>query len=635
MSPAWISGIAGRAIIVDDLVHGDAKYFRLAANTEDPPEPCGPRHLRNFLSFSPDVEVIDDPGPPPYRAVQAELDRVTRQESALKLGLMALDERLPDDLRTDVARQAEALLEDESTHEAVRHRLLSVPLPGVADFSKLPEVGQLTTLFETARDSAPLVERISTAWTVAAYRFVSRGLSPLDGTFLEDTLKPACTFHGGFAALVDAIRSEDPSIYESWLRGVAELPPFNKPDAIPFLREWEREATPDSERLRRFAAWLSSASWSLEDVEALKKRHTKQDEAYRSLQEMIHLEIDVESLLAALALELIAKTPDLISFGRAPDRLQLHLVELCGELPANPRLATPLLAAWYQRHERRMSGKELTNPLNQLAEALDKALTQIIDYQFLRKAWNELCRDTPGGIFIEAIPNAREVLSTSFPEVLGKILAITTHILTPCPRRRPLFQTYTAKLTKCWPEEGAKWEERLIRLADRNQLSRWAVESLPSLFVPLPSTSSRYERLLLWNVFQSFLPQSGKGKRWLDHGSICCGLVLEVEVSKNLFDHLQQVSDIFEDKRKNLPHGSDQAMEGVIVDAMADLEAMMTSKNKRSRPLSDRARTALATAAKDGRSRILRQNYPICTKSNDYVKRVHGRRCLNSSSRLI
>lgn len=615
MSPAWISGIAGRAIIVDDLVHGDAKYFRLTANAEGPPEPCGPRHLHNFLSLSPDVEVIHDPGPPPYRDVQATLDRVTRQESALKLGLMALDKRLPDDLRTDVARQAEILLEDESTHEAVRHRLLSIPLPGVADFSKLPEVGRLTVLFETARDSAPLVERISAAWTVAAFRCDSRGQSPLEDAFLEDTLKPACAIHGGFAAFVDAIRLDDSSIYDNWLRHVAELAPFNKPGATPFLREWW-QADFDTEHSRRFVAWLSSTSWNPGDVEALKEGRSKPDEAYRSFQLVLRQEDDVDSCLTSLTLELIEKSPDLRSFRRAPDRLHLHFLGLCDKLPATPPLVTPLLSAWYQKHEYELPGKDLGEPLSKLAEALDRALRRHIDYQVLCAAWDELCADTPGGIFIEAtsLPGAEWAESPSFPEALGQVLAITAHVLTPCPRRRPLFQTYTKKIMECWLEVF-NWDERLIRLADRHQLPRWAVESLPSLFVPLRVENTEYKQLLLWKPFRILLPESGKGKDWWDHGSLCDGLVREVQVTKKLFDSLRKVRDTFEDRRRRLTHGSDQAMEGVVGDAMAHVEDMMSSKNKINRPLSESTRTALADTAKKQRSRILIRNYPILRKS--------------------
>jgi len=617
MSPAWISGIAGRAIIVDDL-HDGTKYFRLVANAKSPPEPCNPRHLRNFLSFAPDAEVIADPGPPPYRTVQAALDRATRKESALKLGLMAVDEDLPDDLRTDVARHAETLLEDESTREAVRHRLLSVPLPKAADFSKLPENSRLAALFETARDLAPLVERISSVWRVTAFRYVSHNQSPLDGAFLEDTLKPACAIHGGFSALVDAIRLDDASIYDNWLRDVAELAPFNEPGAAQFLREW-RQTDIDTERFRRFVAWFSSTSWDPEDVEALKEGRVKPDETYRSLQLVLRDEDSVDSRLASLTLELIERSPDLRSFKTAPDQLYLRFLELCDKLRTTPQLATPLLAAWYQKHKNELSsGKALSG----LAEALDKALKRHIDYQTLCTAWDELCADPPCGIFVEAIllSGAEFTKSSSFPEALGQVLAITAHVLTPCPRRRPLFQAYAKKTMECW-SEVLNWDERLLRLADRHRLPRWAVESLPNLFIPLHVEGTECRRLLLWNPFRNLLPKAGKGKDWKDHGSLCDNLVREVEVTEEIFNSLRKVRDPLEDRRRRLTHGSDQAMEGVVVDAMAHIEVMMSFKNKTNSRLSERARIALADTAKRQRSRIIR-NYPILQKSSS--KRIRA-----------
>ncbi|HEX9730587.1 MAG TPA: hypothetical protein VGG06_01210 [Thermoanaerobaculia bacterium] len=275
MSTAWISGIAGQAIVVQD-VEGEPVYLRLDAGSATPPVPSSSSHLRHLLKMAPDLEEIRDPGPPPFDTVSYALERAWRQDRALALGLTAVDGNMPDELRARAAAQANDLLADAVTRTTVRNRLLGTPLPEVADLSKLPRGTTIHDLFAEARSAHDRVESARRAWHTAFGVLFSLDVK-LSSSFLEDVVEPACIVRGGYAALVDAGRVGSSRVFEDWLYANSNLAPFNRAGVTVFLKEWHAQAAymqdrADTLALRALRPW--KAPKATEPVKRLMQRAT-------------------------------------------------------------------------------------------------------------------------------------------------------------------------------------------------------------------------------------------------------------------------------------------------------------------------------------------------------------------------
>lgn len=191
MSEAWISARAGCAVVLTP-----EECFLLEAGRSTPPRACAPGLLSNLKALASDLlrvpaEVF------PFPEVQRALDTSWRQESALTLLLTAVDSDLSSGVRVEAMEMSERLLADEEVWNAVRFRLLSSPLPEIADTKRVWLIGRVAALITEAWDRRSRVEAADRAWKRAAFQTSI----PLSSSEVE-RLRRFCISRGGFAALV-------------------------------------------------------------------------------------------------------------------------------------------------------------------------------------------------------------------------------------------------------------------------------------------------------------------------------------------------------------------------------------------------------------------------------------------------
>jgi hypothetical protein len=162
MNEAWISARAGCAVVVTDTDH-----FLLEAGREAPPKPCAPGRLNNLRILASDVVRMEAESYP-FPKVKVALEKAWEAQSALDLTLMSVDSKLSTPLRENAARVASQLLEREEVQEAVRRRLLGVPLPREADLEGAPQVQTVVELLQEAARNRTLVAIAAQAWDLFA-----------------------------------------------------------------------------------------------------------------------------------------------------------------------------------------------------------------------------------------------------------------------------------------------------------------------------------------------------------------------------------------------------------------------------------------------------------------------------------
>jgi hypothetical protein len=234
VNEAWISARAGYGVVVTP-----SDYFLLEAGNPAVPRECAPGQLNNLQAMATDIVRIEA-GAFPFPQAQQTLDAAWRQESALTLLLMALDRQLSPALRSEVAGIASRLLSDQEAQKAVRWRLLGAPLPAVADTEGAPLRGIAAELISEAFANRSRVSAVSDAWERSAFRTQVEGKLASED---YDRLRKVCILHGGFAALVDTLRTGAGKHFSRWLsKTQAEGSILPDTRHIDFLGEWYTEA---------------------------------------------------------------------------------------------------------------------------------------------------------------------------------------------------------------------------------------------------------------------------------------------------------------------------------------------------------------------------------------------------------
>ncbi len=135
--------------------------------------------------------------------------------------------------------------------------------------------------------------------------------------------------------------------------------------------------------------------------------------------------------------------------------------------------------------------------------------------------------------------------------------------LDPNPDRRRLFREAISRSI----EPAGKREipaADMIRLASKYSWPGWAVECLPSLFVPLGSHGSLH-RVLAWHYILAFLPVQAA---YEEIESLCNGHVLCVAMRDGAFHFAQRFASLVEPARRLNPYPDDSTMRAGVEHAL-------------------------------------------------------------------
>lgn len=202
MTTAWISGHAGEAI-----VQTEKGFYRCRADGSEPVE-CSAAHLRALLQWGLEVEEVARPEMSPA-AVQSYLSLAWRRERAFALSLVALDPRMPENVRSRSAALASGHLEDLRVRDAVVGRLYGHAAPGeMAPIDPGLALADVRRELEEARGAISFVLE---AWEEAERR------SLLDRPVAE-RLRADVVRAGGFRAAAAALLLLQPQILADWHR---------------------------------------------------------------------------------------------------------------------------------------------------------------------------------------------------------------------------------------------------------------------------------------------------------------------------------------------------------------------------------------------------------------------------------
>ena len=116
--------------------------------------------------------------------------------------------------------------------------------------------------------------------------------------------------------------------------------------------------------------------------------------------------------------------------------------------------------------------------------------------------------------------------------------------------------------------DPAKWDELVIRRADRDHWPTWAVLCLESLFVPLPPGTEGMRRWLTWcNIFPFLRSTPGISVR----SELCESEVYEIESEQSL-QPFESIISAIETARLQNPYSSSSAMLGALLTVAYSIE---------------------------------------------------------------
>jgi hypothetical protein len=186
-------------------------------------------------------------------------------------------------------------------------------------------------------------------------------------------------------------------------------------------------------------------------------------------------------------------------------------------------------------------------------------------------------------IFLGQIGDSRNVISedlldAGYPDYhnlvnynIDAIDQILTSIVSDLEKnadRREKLRTAIDSAIKSEPTRFT-WNVDLIRMADKNGWPIWAVECLPSLFIPQHTQPDGTESLIIWSHIFDCLPNKSNSEIIAKY---CRGRVLWVRIDMVTSQFLKSIAPMLEEARISNPYPTDRAMIAVVADAVTHLE---------------------------------------------------------------
>jgi len=157
---------------------------------------------------------------------------------------------------------------------------------------------------------------------------------------------------------------------------------------------------------------------------------------------------------------------------------------------------------------------------------------------------------------------------TLSPEIdqIGKMLKELSTYLAVETDRRFEFRSYIERVRRKFPEQS-QFRLQLVQTANVHDWPSWAVESLPSLYLPTRNFPDGGVTALVWSRIFKCLPK--ETKIWSE---LCNGQFLEVKLSKELADRAEKIARTIEDNLARNPYPSDSAFFGTINQALMEID---------------------------------------------------------------
>jgi len=302
-----------------------------------------------------------------------------------------------------------------------------------------------------------------------------------------------------------------------------------------------------------------------------------------------------ETRLACRVAKVLEGKPDKSSPGTRPDEVLYNLFMLAAGLGCPHQLTNPL----YEIFERGvLKGKWLGVDLRQALQAalilnqLDNRLQPVWESMVERGEHDFLPGNEYDGLEgLRLMPESEATLGEPALDAIGKALRNMASHLNQEPDRRQQFRSLIAKVLETYPGRPS-WNIDLVQQADKYQWPVWAVECLPSLYIPLKDQLCESDRAMVWHYILACVPESHKYEVITE---LCEGYVLDVKMSEEVSNFVQFIAPVFEQARLNNPYSSDRSVIAVVAGAMSQVELLATIQD---------AHEAI-TAIRQARRRIL------------------------------
>jgi hypothetical protein len=283
-----------------------------------------------------------------------------------------------------------------------------------------------------------------------------------------------------------------------------------------------------------------------------------------------------ETALARRVATILEDKPDLKRPGRRPDQVLYNLLMLCAGLSCPDELAQPLQSIL--RRET-LEGEWLGVNLRY---ALQSALIlNQIDARLLPE-WEGLLNGSehgtlPGGVR-EGFEGVR-LMPPSFAErgspaldAIGRVLAVMAAHYERDKGRRRAFAFLVNRVIETYPGRPT-WDLDLMLQADKDDWPVWAVECLPSLYIPSKETRGEGQIAFLWHYTLSCIPRHFNYKV---SRRLCRKQVAEVRLSPEAVAFVGPVSAMMERNRLDNPYPSSRATIGVVIASIIEAQIDVT-----------------------------------------------------------
>jgi hypothetical protein len=154
------------------------------------------------------------------------------------------------------------------------------------------------------------------------------------------------------------------------------------------------------------------------------------------------------------------------------------------------------------------------------------------------------------------------------PEMVrsGKMLKEVAEYLGAEMDRRFEFRSYIERVRRKFSEQS-QFKIQLILTADRHEWPGWAVECVPSFYVPKQTNRDGSVVALVWRRIFLRLPQQPQIK-----SELCNGQFVEASLSKTHADQAEMIARTIEEHLGRNPYPSDSGFLGTIDQAFFELE---------------------------------------------------------------
>ncbi|MSQ48186.1 MAG: hypothetical protein EXR78_07330 [Deltaproteobacteria bacterium] len=256
-----------------------------------------------------------------------------------------------------------------------------------------------------------------------------------------------------------------------------------------------------------------------------------------------------------------------------PEECLYNLFMLCAGLQQPEQLAQPLLDILAKKA---LKGHALGIDLR---SALESALIMNQQDDTLRNVWETMAEGNPHeflpGDEFDALEGARfmpaskDTPGESSLDLIGKALKGVSKRLEQSSDRRRHFRYLVNRLIDTYPRRPT-WSMDCLQQAGRHQWAGWAVECLPSLYIPIEVYADGGEQAVLWHYIAACIPTIYKHE--VLSPELGNGHVVQVSLSKDAAEFIRRVAPIFEERRITNIYPSDRASVGTTTTAMVELE---------------------------------------------------------------